>query len=83
MQDADMDKAGDVARKFTSRGMDVLAKNGDGRIVLAVVGLGADKIKLSEINRMSGVKSCERKNKFFTDNHGDFKDACFFFRWGY
>jgi hypothetical protein len=63
--------------------MDVLVKNGNGKIVLAVLGLAADIIDINAIVKLPGVAECNKENDFFTENYQSFDEAWHFFNWGY
>lgn len=83
MENANMENARTVAGEFSRRKMDVQVKNGDGKIVLAILGLAADKIDSSVVEQMPGVEKCEKKNDFFNKNYGLFDEAWRFFHLGY
>ena len=83
MRNADIENAIRVAAEFSRRKMDVQVKNGDGKIVLAVLGLAADTVNVSTVNQMPGVEKCEKDNDFFTKNYQFFDEAWHFFHWGY
>jgi len=83
MKNTDKENAARVVREFSQRKMDVQIKNGDGKIVLAVLGLAADTVNISVVSQMPGVEKCEKDNDFFTKNYQFFEEAWLFFHWGY
>lgn len=63
---------------FQRMGFDVQAKNGDGRVILAILGLGADKIDYFSIMEVPGVAGFERKKVLLDSEYEKFQEAWIF-----
>lgn len=82
---ADKQTANNVAIKLASRGFEVRARasqNGDG-IVLAALGIKANRSDASVFSGLPGVEECRLGFRFYGEHIYDFQDAHDFFSWGY
>lgn len=66
-----------VARAFQNQGFDVHVKNGDGQLVIAVLGTGANYLA---IGKLPGIARVERNSKLFNSKFAEFREAWQFFR---
>jgi len=64
-----------VIKTFQEKGFDVHIKNGEGDLVIAVLGQGVDDVDFLVTERLPGVKKIDKGNEFFVENHGRFVEA--------
>jgi len=84
MKNGDMKIAKELASELSAFGnVQIKPANGDGKIILAVLSISAERLNLEDVEKMVGVESCQKSNEFFVMNHQYFQEAYQVFAWGH